>query len=165
MEEWFGDPCPCGIESKFDDCCYHYLAGKTQPSTAETLMRSRYTAFVTQEVDYIYETHDPDTRGDVDVDEIRSWSEAAYWEGLNVVAIAEGAEKDSKGKIEFVAHYSMNDKEQHHHEVADFNKKDGRWYFTDGAMVDGTYKREGPKVGRNDPCSCGSGKKFKKCCG
>lgn len=28
-----------------------------------------------------------------------------------------------------------------------------------------TYKREGPKVGRNDPCPCGSGKKYKKCCG
>jgi preprotein translocase subunit SecA len=28
-----------------------------------------------------------------------------------------------------------------------------------------TYKRETPKVGRNDPCPCGSGKKYKKCCG
>jgi len=28
-----------------------------------------------------------------------------------------------------------------------------------------TIRREGPKVGRNDPCPCGSGKKFKKCCG
>lgn len=28
-----------------------------------------------------------------------------------------------------------------------------------------TFVREAPKVGRNDPCPCGSGKKFKKCCG
>jgi len=28
-----------------------------------------------------------------------------------------------------------------------------------------TYRREQPKVGRNDPCPCGSGKKYKKCCG
>ncbi|MBL8369352.1 MAG: SEC-C domain-containing protein, partial [Candidatus Accumulibacter sp.] len=28
-----------------------------------------------------------------------------------------------------------------------------------------TIRRETPKVGRNDPCPCGSGKKFKKCCG
>jgi HEAT repeat protein len=27
------------------------------------------------------------------------------------------------------------------------------------------YRRESPKVGRNDPCPCGSGKKYKKCCG
>jgi len=31
--------------------------------------------------------------------------------------------------------------------------------------VDDTFVRESPKVGRNDPCTCGSGKKFKKCCG
>lgn len=28
-----------------------------------------------------------------------------------------------------------------------------------------TYRREEPKVGRNDPCPCGSGKKYKRCCG
>ncbi len=28
-----------------------------------------------------------------------------------------------------------------------------------------TYRKSGPRVGRNDPCPCGSGKKFKKCCG
>lgn len=28
-----------------------------------------------------------------------------------------------------------------------------------------TYRREQPRVGRNDPCPCGSGKKYKKCCG
>jgi preprotein translocase subunit SecA len=28
-----------------------------------------------------------------------------------------------------------------------------------------TVRRESPKVGRNDPCPCGSGKKYKKCCG
>ena len=27
-----------------------------------------------------------------------------------------------------------------------------------------SIRREGKKVGRNDPCSCGSGKKYKKCC-
>ena len=30
---------------------------------------------------------------------------------------------------------------------------------------EGTYQRSSEKVGRNDPCPCGSGKKFKKCCG
>jgi uncharacterized protein len=28
-----------------------------------------------------------------------------------------------------------------------------------------TYRRGAPKLGRNDPCSCGSGKKYKNCCG
>jgi len=33
------------------------------------------------------------------------------------------------------------------------------------AVSPGTMVRRGPKVGRNDPCPCGSGKKFKRCCG
>lgn len=35
----------------------------------------------------------------------------------------------------------------------------------DQPIIQGTYKRIGPKIGRNDPCPCGSGKKYKKCCG
>ena len=31
--------------------------------------------------------------------------------------------------------------------------------------VDRTIRNEGPKIGRNDPCPCGSGKKYKNCCG
>ena len=33
------------------------------------------------------------------------------------------------------------------------------------SATQGTYRRETPKVGRNDPCPCGSGKKYKQCCG
>ncbi len=40
---------------------------------------------------------------------------------------------------------------------------DGGRLFPGGRVE--TYRREEPKVGRNDPCPCGSGKKFKKCCG
>ncbi len=165
MEEWLGDKCPCGSGDIFDKCCHVYLSKKEKAATAEILMRSRYSAFVTGESKYILETHDPATRSEVDVDEVASWSEAAYWEGLNIVAKEKGEASDDSGKVEFVAHYTLNNKEQHHHELADFNKKDGVWYFTDGAMVNGTFIRQAPKVGRNDPCSCGSEKKFKKCCG
>ena len=34
-----------------------------------------------------------------------------------------------------------------------------------GAHAGSTYRRTTEKVGRNDPCPCGSGKKFKRCCG
>ena len=53
-----------------------------------------------------------------------------------------------------------------HHEVATFRKVEDRWYFVDGKMAKHeTFVRQAPKVGRNDPCPCGSGKKYKKCCG
>ena len=34
-----------------------------------------------------------------------------------------------------------------------------------GAIITETFIRDAPKIGRNDPCPCGSGKKYKKCCG
>ena len=37
-------------------------------------------------------------------------------------------------------------------------------YFPLNSYVPETYVRPEPKVGRNDPCPCGSGKKYKKCC-
>ena len=50
-------------------------------------------------------------------------------------------------------------------ERAEFEKLDGEWRFIDGHIFGpAPVKREEPKIGRNDPCPCGSGKKFKKCC-
>jgi SEC-C motif-containing protein len=53
-----------------------------------------------------------------------------------------------------------------HHEVAEFKKEEGTWFFVDGhAPKYEQVKRQGAKIGRNAPCPCGSGKKYKKCCG
>ena len=165
LEEFTELECPCGSEKDFEDCCMPYLTGKEDAPTAEALMRSRYCAFVVQNVDYIFETHDSKTRGDLDREEIEAWSEGSDWEALNIVATQDGLENDTTGKVEFVAEYTVGRKFQRHHELSEFAKKDGRWYFKDGALVNTTVKREAPKVGRNDPCICGSGKKYKKCCG
>ncbi|HOB72606.1 MAG TPA: YchJ family metal-binding protein, partial [bacterium] len=73
---------------------------------------------------------------------------------------------DDEGYVEFKAHSVVEDVSQVHHENARFIKVKGSWYFEDGEqMLPETVKRESPKTGRNDPCPCGSGKKFKKCCG
>ncbi len=53
-----------------------------------------------------------------------------------------------------------------HHEIAHFIKDDSKWYFHDAKYPEiKQVVRDTPKVGRNQPCACGSGKKFKKCCG
>jgi SEC-C motif-containing protein len=50
--------------------------------------------------------------------------------------------------------------------VATFIREADGWKFEDGDLVpEKPIVREAPKVGRNDPCPCGSGKKYKKCCG
>ena len=68
---------------------------------------------------------------------------------------------------EFLARFRTKDGQAHvHHERSLFVKDKGRWLFKEGHTPGpGTMRRTAPKVGRNDPCACGSGKKFKKCCG
>lgn len=156
--------CPCGSGNDYSKCCEPFHKGTSHAATAEQLMRSRYSAFVKGEVDYIYDSHNPDTRGEVNKDEIRTWSENSEWQGLEILDVQKGGEQDEVGRVEFVAHYAVEDEDLDHQEVADFVKKDGRWYFHDGVIVKQQIVREGPKVGRNDPCPCGSGKKHKKCC-
>ncbi len=164
-EEWLEDGCPCGTGELFKNCCDPFISGAAVAPTAEKLMRSRYSAFVVQEPEYIFETHNPETRDEVDLNEIAAWSTQSIWEGLSIIDTEKGGEKDKTGVVEFVARYTVKNKANHHHERSTFDHKDGKWWFTDGQLINDTVKREGRKVGRNEPCPCGSGKKFKKCCG
>lgn len=170
--------CPCGSESTFETCCGPLIAGEKFPETAEKLMRSRYTAYVRADVGYIKRTMVPEARQDFDEHETRKWAEGAKWKGLKIVATEKGGAQDDTGMVEFTATFEMDGEGIDHHEVARFRKtKDGRWLFVDGEAHThkegeghhdverpATVVRESPKVGRNDPCPCGSGKKYKKCC-
>ncbi|MHC4079196.1 MAG: YchJ family protein [Planctomycetota bacterium] len=157
--------CPCGTGRAYDDCCGPQIAGETFAPTAEALMRSRYTAYSLGKIDHVGNTHDPETRGEFDAKEAREWSEKAEWHGLEILSTGGGGELDSEGTVEFVARYDINGQNIEHHEIAEFRRDGGRWYFRDGKEVPITVRRDQPKVGRNDPCPCGSGKKHKKCHG
>jgi SEC-C motif-containing protein len=134
--------------------------------TAEALMRSRYTAYVKGDIDYLHDSIHPAHREGVDREATKAWSKGATWHGLDIVAKEGGGPTDEKGVVEFRARFTMNRIVQEHHERAEFERLDGRWYFVDGQMVpQKPATRGGPRVGRNDPCTCGSGKKYKKCCG
>ncbi|MDW7598315.1 MAG: YchJ family metal-binding protein [Nitrosomonadaceae bacterium] len=57
--------CPCGNANKeYTDCCAGYLKGCKDPTTAEALMRSRYTAYTLGNEDYLLSTWHPSTRPD-----------------------------------------------------------------------------------------------------
>ena len=157
--------CPCSSGHSLGKCCGLFLKNLEMPQTAEALMRSRYSAFVFQEIDYLIQTHDSKTRHELDREGLESWSRNSTWLGLKVLDVVEGGVEDSRGEVEFVAFYSTEVEGEHsYHERATFIKKEGHWYFEDGALVKKTYRRPSPKVGRNSPCPCGSGLKFKKCC-
>jgi SEC-C motif-containing protein len=142
-----------------------FLRGEKKPETAAELMASRYTAYATQAVDYILATHDPDTRGEADRDATLEWSQRAKFHGLSILSTERDGPGDDTGEVEFKAFFTADGMEHIHHEHSKFTRKDGQWFFTEGKQLLVPLKRTEPKVGRNDPCFCGSGKKFKKCHG
>ncbi|MBY0316008.1 MAG: SEC-C domain-containing protein [Bdellovibrionales bacterium] len=162
--------CHCGSGINFSQCCEPFLKGSAQPQTAEALMRSRYTAHVVGDITYIKNTLTPEARKRFVEKDVKEWAKSE-WLGLNVIA-AQG------NTVEFIAKYRADGKVIEHHEVAKFRKQGDRWFFAEGdshthAEGQGHHHhppqtpivREAPKVGRNDPCTCGSGLKYKKCHG
>lgn len=156
--------CPCGSGRGFDECCGPLLAGAPAP-TPEALMRSRYTAFVRGDVGYLESTLVPEAQEGFDRAETETWAEAAQWQRLEVRSAGVSSEDESQGTVEFVAHYRYRGQTYAHHELGSFRKHEGRWAYVDGLMNPKPTQRTVAKVGRNDPCPCGSGKKHKKCCG
>lgn len=157
--------CPCTSGKPFDLCCGPLLEGKAKAPTAEALMRARYSAYATGNVDFIINSNEPESRENLSPEAIEQWSRQSEWTGLDMVKTKKGGEADDEGTVEFKAHYSQKRARFTHHELALFKRIDGDWFFFDGQQINEPQAREGAKVGRNDPCPCGSGKKYKKCCG
>jgi SEC-C motif-containing protein len=157
--------CDCGSNLEYSVCCGPLISGKKTAATADELLRARYTAFARHEIDFVLNSHHSKTRHDVKREEIEDWSKNSQWHGLQIAQIEGGKATDDKATIVFCARYTAEGKEQEHWEQSFFEKEDGQWRFFDAKGVHvGTYRRAEPKVGRNDACPCGSGKKFKKCC-
>ena len=161
--------CPCHKTAEtplaYAACCQPYVEGKAQAPTAEALMRSRYSAFAVGNIDYLVETVAPEQRHDIDRGSLLAWSKESTWDGLDIVDTVDGKAGDSTGIVEFIAHFTRARMHEAHHERSTFRKENGRWYFVEGAKPKGKPVVKEQNIGRNDPCPCGSGKKYKKCCG
>lgn len=164
--------CPCRVlDSKkiaYDDCCAPFITGKKKAPTAEALMRSRYAAYVVKNIDYIDATQINEKHEVFNKEEALKWAESSDWKGLEIKSTKKGESNDDSGLVEFVAHYKdkASGTELKHHETSLFQKAGGDWKFKEGTIHGAQpVKRLEPKLGRNDPCHCGSGKKFKKCHG
>ena len=156
--------CPCGSGKTYTECCGEIIAGSRRADSAEQLMRARYSAYVHAEMDFIFESTHPEHREGYDHAGTRAWAETAEWLGLEIVGTTKGGADDSVGEVEFIARFNEKGNLVEHHEAGQFKRKEGNWFFTDGAMVK-PKPRTVVKIGRNDPCSCGSDLKYKKCCG
>lgn len=155
--------CPCGSGKALDACCGPYVNGTAPAPTAEALMRSRFTAYALGDVAYLHATLSKAEQGDEEMsaDDIKS----TQWQRLEIRATEAGLEADDRGMVEFVAHYKTGGTQHAHHERSTFCREDGRWVYESGIINPKSAPVTSTKVGRNDPCPCGSGKKYKKCCG
>jgi SEC-C motif-containing protein len=160
------DICPCGSNVSYAECCRPLIKGEKPAMTAEQLMRSRYSAYVKREIGYILTSLHPEHRSDYDEKSTRAWAESAEWHTFEIVETKGGGAEDLEGQVEFVVTFTDKGVRQQHHELSSFRKEGDTWYFTTGKNLPPPQAvRAAPKTGRNDPCPCGSGKKFKKCCG
>lgn len=156
--------CPCGSKKEYELCCGPLHNGEIG-QTAESVMRSRYAAFVVDKLQYLEDTLTEESKSDYDAEETATWAKSAKWQDLEIRSTSGGGANDDEGTVEFVAKFKMGPETHAHHELSTFVKQDGRWLYSHGEMNPKQQQRTVVKVGRNDPCTCGSGKKYKKCCG
>ena len=181
--------CPCQLNPSSDDisapllytdCCQPYHDGLlnneadkdngAKPDSAERLMRSRYSAFVLIKPEYIVKTTLPAQQALLDIKAIENWAKETVWAGLEIIKHTPKLGK-RHAQVEFKAYFNISDntadsleeKRQAHHELSAFVKvtdkanNDARWYFLDPTVE--------MTVTQKQPCICGSGEKFKRCCG
>ena len=157
--------CPCGSGYDLDECCGPIIMGGTPAPTAEALMRSRFTAFVRGDLDHIESTQATEERNKFDRSAAQSMFNSVEWVSLEVFDTSLGGEDDDTGTVDFVARFKRDSELQDHRERSIFRREEGRWVYVDGEINPKASPRRAGKVGRNQPCPCGSGQKYKKCCG
>jgi len=149
--------CPCGSNQLFQECCSVFIEHKQIPETALQLMRSRFTAYINHDLDYLLNTWHHSTRP---TDMIQNDLQLTKWKQLYIVETTLGLAQDKCGRVEFVAYFKNNESYEKLHEVSDFVKDQNKWFYVNGKIINNSNFQPG----RNSFCYCGSGKKFKKCC-
>ncbi len=120
-------PCPCESGKPYNSCCQLYLEQNADAATAETLMRSRYTAFFMQNETYLRYSWHPDT-----CPKNIQLSENTRWLGLRIKNTVAGRQNDNSGEVEFIARSKTNGQANRLHENSRFARFNGRWVYIDG---------------------------------
>ena len=154
-------PCPCGSGKNYGGCCGPIHSGQQPAPDAERLMRARFTAHVAHDFRFLHETYRA-TAGKPFVEE--AGEPPVKWTRLEVHAHETTADP-AKAFVDFSAYGIEEGVEKVLHEKAEFLRVNGIWlYNREARLGPAPYRSAAPKVGRNDPCPCGSGKKYKQCC-
>ncbi|MBL0917314.1 MAG: hypothetical protein IBJ14_01280 [Hydrogenophaga sp.] len=120
--------CPCGRGADFPACCGRYLGTGTPAPDAESLMRSRYTAFVRGDVPHLLATWHASTRPAT-----LELEPGVKWLGLEVRA--HRAIDADHAEVEFVARSRAAGRASRLHERSRFVREGGHWYYVDGDLL------------------------------
>ena len=129
------DSCPCGSARSYPECCGLYHSGVPAPD-AQSLMRSRYSAFVLCNEPYLLATWHPSTRP-----QSVAFNKDQKWFGLTVVDASDTGELSAE--VEFIARSRISSAAAvRHHERSRFVREGGRWLYVNGDFVEpGQRKR------------------------
>jgi len=124
--------CHCDSGLDLGECCGPLLQKKATAKSPEALMRSRYSAFVLQDFDYLLRTHDPETVSEFDVEANKDWAKSVQFTKLEII---NSSEKNEKGQVKFNAYFMILSSQEPkvHHEKSIFRKIKGQWYFRSGS--------------------------------
>lgn len=123
--------CPCKSRLSYSECCLPFHTGKAHPTTAEQLMRARYSAYFFRLIDFLVDTTHPDQKTPLLREQILSTAEYANWKFLTIHGTSKGQAEDKTGKVEFTAQFYHNDKLEEHYECSRFRRHKGLWKYVD----------------------------------
>ena len=158
------EQCPCCSNELFEVCCKPILTGRVMIEHPVQLIRARFVAHIVHDIDFIIKTMKGKALKLFDREATeQEWFKLCHWTKLELLKTHDIKDKDSEAKVEFKAHYIQNNESKELHEKAYFSKISGHWYYVSG-RIQGSHVKVEARVGRNDPCACNSGKKYKRCC-
>ena len=124
--------CPCKSQQLYAECCEPIILGRSKALTAEALMRSRYSAFVSADINYLMSSHHSSTRPLKDKKSILAWTQSVTWLGLLITHKRAGVADDREGWVSFKASYVEKGHLECIQENSYFVKEGGLWYYKSG---------------------------------
>ena len=124
--------CPCGSGETYSKCCERLHCGKLKAETAEQLMRARYSAYSTKNVDYLIKTHNKSNQTKNLKNELILFTQKTQWLRLEILETIAGSKNDKNGYVRFSAYYNENGRNSKLEEFSFFKKKNGQWIYISG---------------------------------
>ncbi|MBC3764264.1 YchJ family protein [Neptunicella marina] len=126
--------CFCGSGNKYQVCCSPLVEEQQSADNPEALMRSRYSAYVVKQYQYIFNTYSakhPDRP--LSVDELREHANGTTWLGLKIEKTSVAGDT---GEVEFRAMYQVDNQLYQLHELSQFIKENHQWRYLSGRIFD-----------------------------